>query len=181
MIRDLWNEKWLDVKFDSFVHEDEKFRISNYGRLSRIRDNKESLFTPYDMHGYFYFKVKKNEKRKFKTYYVHKLVAQHFLEQNEKCSVIHKDYDKKNNKVSNLKWVTKKEQLSHQYSNPSYKKPEGLTSAKLTENDVRRLKKILNNPNRRTRLKIISKQFGVSQMQLHRIKTGENWADIPSL
>ena len=31
---------------------------------------------------------------------------------------------------------------------------------------------------RKTRLKIIAKRFGVSEMQLHRIKTGENWGHV---
>jgi hypothetical protein len=46
---------------------------------------------------------------------------------------------------------------------------------------VRLIKKMINDPNRRTRLKIIAKRFGVTTMQLHRIKTGENWSDVPSL
>ena len=133
------------------------------------------------MHGYLYFKVKKNEKGKYKTYYLHKLIAQHFLEQNNGIYVIHLDYDKLNNHIDNLKWVTKREKEIHQFTNPSYKKPVNLTSAKLSENDVRRIKKMLNNPNRRTRLKMIAKQFGVSTMQLQRIKTGENWGHIESL
>jgi DNA-binding Xre family transcriptional regulator len=37
---------------------------------------------------------------------------------------------------------------------------------------------ILSDPNRKTRLKIIAKRFGVSEMTLQRIKTGENWGHI---
>jgi predicted DNA binding protein len=49
---------------------------------------------------------------------------------------------------------------------------------KLTVTEVMRLKKKLLDPNRKTRLKIIAKKFGVSEMTLHRIKTGENWGHI---
>ena len=94
---------------------------------------------------------------------------------------INLDYNKLNNHISNLKWATKREKEIHQFSNPDYKKPEKLTTAKLSENDVRRLKKILNDPNRRTRLKIIARRFGVTTMQLRRIKTGENWSHIEAL
>ncbi|RED42126.1 HNH endonuclease [Winogradskyella eximia] len=181
MIRHLWKEQWKTVVFDDFVHPDEKYQLSNYGRLARIRNGKKVLFEPYKMHGYLYFKVKKIEKGKFKTYYLHKILAQHFLEQKDGVYVIHLDYDKLNNHIDNLKWVTKREKEIHQFSNPSYKRPEKLTSAKLSENDVRRIKKMLNDPNRRTRLKIIAKRFGVSTMQLQRIKTGENWGHVPSL
>lgn len=181
MIRNFWNEEWKIVVFDDYVHPNEHYKISNIGRLSRIKDGEEVIVEPYNMHGYLYFRVKKKQKGKFKSYYLHKLIAQHFLEQNDGIYVIHLDYDKLNNHIDNLKWATKREKEIHQFSNPNYKKPEKLTSAKLTENDVRRIKKMLKNPNRRTRLKIIAKQFGVSTMQLQRIKTGENWGHVPSL
>ena len=50
--------------------------------------------------------------------------------------------------------------------------------AKLTSTDVIRLKKRILDPNRKTRLRLIAKEFGISEMQLHRIKTGENWGHI---
>jgi len=181
MIRNFWNEQWKTVVFDDVIHPDETYKLSSHGRVIRIRKGKEAIFQPYNMHGYLYFRVKKVEKGKFKTYYLHKILAQHFLEQNDGEFVIHLDYDKLNNHLDNLKWVTKREKEIHQFSNPNYKRPDNFTTAKLSENDVRRLKKILNNPNRKTRLKMIAKQFGVTTMQLHRIKTGENWAHIPSL
>jgi len=40
------------------------------------------------------------------------------------------------------------------------------------------IKKILAKPDRKTRLKMIAKQFGVSEMQISRIKSGENWGHI---
>jgi len=181
MIRNLYKEVWKPLLFDDFVSETEIYKISNYGRLTRIRNNKELLFQPYVMHGYFYFKVKKKDKGKFKTYYVHKLVALHFLDQNHGEFVIHLDYDKKNNHINNLQWVTRKGKEVHQFSNPNYVVPKGFNASKLTENRVRLLKKILNDPNRKVRLKILAKQFGVSTMQLHRIKSGENWGHLPSL
>jgi hypothetical protein len=30
----------------------------------------------------------------------------------------------------------------------------------------------------KTRMKILSKQFGISEMQLYRIKSGQNWAHV---
>lgn len=40
------------------------------------------------------------------------------------------------------------------------------------------IKKILSKPDQRTRLKMIAKQFGVSEMQIRRIKSGENWGQV---
>lgn len=93
--------------------------------------------------------------------------------------VIHLDYNKMNNKVENLKWATKREKELHQFKNPDYiAKNSVIKYSKLTETQAMRLKKKLLDPNRRTRLKILAKQFGVSEMQLHRIKTGENWGHL---
>ena len=54
----------------------------------------------------------------------------------------------------------------------------GPKNTKLSVIDVIRLKRKLLDPNRKTRLKILAKQFGITEMQLHRIKTGENWGHI---
>jgi len=40
------------------------------------------------------------------------------------------------------------------------------------------LKKILGDPNRKTRMRIISKQFGVSLSALYSIKRGDSWKDV---
>ena len=40
------------------------------------------------------------------------------------------------------------------------------------------IKKKIFDPNRRTRMRLIAKQFGISEMQLYRIKSGENWGSV---
>ena len=49
---------------------------------------------------------------------------------------------------------------------------------KLTVTKVMLIKKLLAKPEQTTRLKMIAKQFGVSEMQIRRIKTGENWSQV---
>lgn len=183
-IQNLRHERWKTIRFDETIHSEENYHVSNYGRLIRIKNEEPHLFKPYIMHGYLYFRVKKIMHKKFKTFYLHKIVAEYFLEQGDGVCVIHLDYDKSNNKHDNLKWATKREKELHQFKNPDYIKAlknRSKSYAKLTENNVRLIKKMINNPNRRTRLKIIAKRFGVTTMQLRRIKTGENWSDVPSL
>lgn len=194
-ITNLRKEQWKKINFnkEDNIFSDEVYFISNYGRLIKTVNESHKLIKAYNLNGYLHLKVKTNEvgqyrgynKRKTKGYYLHKLVAQYFLEQKkDDICVIHLDYDKKNNEIKNLKWATKREKELHQWKNPTFieaRKNKSKAYAKLTENNVRLIKKIINNPERRTRLKIIAKRFGVTTMQLQRIKTGENWRDVPSL
>lgn len=59
-------------------------------------------------HGYVYVDVYKNSKRK--RFYVHRLVAEHFLTiDDKKVYIDHLDGDKTNNKCTNLEFVTRSE------------------------------------------------------------------------
>lgn len=175
-IRDLWKEEWKPIIFDDKISEKEKFKISSYGRVINCKTEKEYLRKVSYINGYENVSLRQKANGKLTSRYVHKLVAAHFLEKKEGDQyVIHLNYDKTDNIVSNLQWATKKEKEIHQFSNPKHKGVRRITNSKLTEGRVRMIKRKLNDPNRRTRLKMIAKQFGVSEMQLHRIKTGENW------
>lgn len=120
---------------------------------------------------------------------IHKAVAKLFLPQpqeNEKF-VIHKDWDKTNNLPENLKWATQEEVSKHQFSNPKIelkkfkdqlqgiKKKPNTKMGKLTENEVLLIKRKIKKGDT---LKTIAKRFGVSDMQIYRIKTGENWGHL---
>lgn len=180
MIRDYWNEEWKTIVFDDNISDSEKFKISNFGRIINCKTSEETLVKRYYINGYQNLPVTQKKSGKRTSRYVHKLVAEHFLEKNDGIYVIHLDYDKTNNHVDNLKWATKREKELHQFSNPKYKnmvrkKP---SNTKLTETKVKLIKRKINDPNRRTRMKMIAKQFGISTMQLYRIKSGENWKSV---
>jgi hypothetical protein len=119
---------------------------------------------------------------------VHRLVAQYFLKvPNEKQTIVaHLDFDKLNNRASNLKWMTHEENVIHQRSSPhviadkeNRRAGSGKNTrpTKLTVTKVMLLKKLLNEGKP---VKSLVKQFKVSDMQIYRIKSGENWGDIPA-
>lgn len=186
MIRTFPNEIWKEVIFEPGAL---KFRyaVSNHGRLVSYTDKIEdgNLLKGGVLGGYPTFVSRPSGKSK--TLYLHKLVAELFLETPAENAtfVIHKDYNKKNNHVNNLAWATKREVEMHQQESPfvkegrkkrKYAKPT--RGHKLTSTDVIRIKRKIFDPNRKTRLKIIAKRFGISEMQLYRIKSGENWSHI---
>ena len=181
MIRNLWNEEWKDIQFDEKISSKEKYKISNYGRVINCTKEKEFLRKKSFINGYETISLKQEITGKSTSRYVHKLVASHFLEKesDNQIYVVHLDYDKENNALENLKWATKREKELHQFSNPNWEsivKKRSRNIGKLSEGKVRIIKRQLKN--KRTRITMIAKRFGVSDMQIHRIKSGENWSHV---
>ena len=186
MIKFFWNEEWKDINFEEGALK-KKYAISNYGRVISYTDTLEkgNLIKGGKLRGYATLPVRPFGKSK--TFYIHKLVAQYFIDNTREDAkfVIHKDYNKNNNYTENLKWSTKDEVFEHQQKNPivleAREKQKGRKTVqghKLTSTEVIRLKKKIFDPKRKSRLKIIAKQFGISEMQLYRIKSGENWSHV---
>lgn len=132
-----------------------------------------------------------NKKRTINFHFlVHRAVAELFLEKKEgQTKVLHKNFDKKDNNVDNLQWATEEETFGRYKSHPAlilnkFKKQfMGLKPvvkhSKLSENDVLFIKQKLKKGG--VTLKEIAKQFGVSDMQIYRIKTGENWNHVKTV
>lgn len=119
---------------------------------------------------------------------VHRLVAEYFLFNHKPTQTIvaHLDYNKLNNYVSNLKWMTPEENYAHQQKSPyvikekerrKFETNSNSKTAKLTVTKVMLLKKLLNQ-NKPVRQLV--KQFKITDMQIYRIKRGENWGNIPA-
>lgn len=179
MIKSYRKENWKEIKFDDKISKNEKYKISNFGRIINCKGATEKLVKVTYINGYQNLPLKQEVNKKLTSRYVHKLIAEHFLEKKDGVYVIHLNYDKKDNRLENLKWATKEEKEKHQFSNPEYKEASKRRRySKLSEAKVRLLKKKINDPNRRTRLKMLAKQFGISEMQLYRIKSGENWGSV---
>jgi hypothetical protein len=120
-------------------------------------------------------------KKKSLNKYVHKLVAEHFVEKKnpDERFVLHKDHDKLNNMHENLRWASRTEVTLHNKSNPSIINkiiPKRTKNYKLTESKVIMIKKLLLSD--KNRLKMIAKQFGITHTQLNRIRSGENWKHV---
>jgi DNA-binding phage protein len=84
-----------------------------------------------------------------------------------------------NTYYKNLAWKTKEERKAFNKTDPNYRSRAGVRHySKLSEAQVKLIKRKLNDPNRKTRMKLLARQFGISEMQLYRIKSGKNWSDV---
>jgi hypothetical protein len=175
------NEVWKPYLDETWADED-VYLISNYGRVQRKKKTSDTwaLSKTSLVGGYDTFWIRKKNKRTTTYCYTHRIVALLFLEKRaDQEFVIHLDFNKLNNEAANLKWTNKSELFLHHKKNPKKLDRFGKrTYSKLTEGRVKLIKKKIFDPNRRTRMKMIAKQFGISEMQLYRIKSGENWGDV---
>lgn len=90
------------------------YQVSNIGNVKNIKKNEYKL-PGYDDHGYLKVDLYNNAKRSSKK--VHRLVAQAFIPNEEnKPEVNHIDGNKTNNKVTNLEWCSKSENMQHAYA-----------------------------------------------------------------
>ena len=184
------NEEFREIETDFPLKY--RYAVSNRGRLISFSENFKdgNLLKGSNADGYKTFRYGKsvNGKRSYKTLFIYKLVAEFFIPKTseEQQYVLHLDYVRDNDLVKNLKWATYEEKQAHYKKSPhvinSMKnliehniKADG---RKLTTTKVIYLKKLLNKPNQKTRIKMLAKQFGVSEMQINRIKRGENWGHI---
>ena len=99
-------EIWKDIKDYEGLYQ-----VSNLGRVKRITTGR--VLKPLKhANGYLMVKLSKNSIVYTKT--VHRLVAEAFIPNPEhKSEINHIDENKTNNNVSNLEWMTRKENINH--------------------------------------------------------------------
>lgn len=100
------DEDWKDI-----TGYEGLYQVSNFGRVKRLNTNR-ILKSAKSKGGYPYIVLSKNGITSNKT--IHRLVAKAFIPNPEnKPEVNHIDENKTNNKVSNLNWMTRKENVNH--------------------------------------------------------------------
>ena len=186
MINKSAGETWKPLVFSGWKQLLNRYAVSCKGRIASykqdvLKDGKllsGSLTTGYrtlNLH-------RPNNKG---TLYIHREMAKIFLKRPSPLHkyVIHRNHNKLDNSIKNLRWATLEQMIGHQQGSPAkiaYKekqanRTEGL---KLTAIQVKKIKSILNSKSRNITIKKLAQNYGVSEMTMYRIKSGENWARI---
>ncbi len=179
-------EVWKDV---AELHND--YSISSHGRLiskgrwmsfvtrggrkSRRYHKERVLKTFFDKDGYVCIRVI-DRKRGSKSFKIHRLVGQYFLDTFEPEKTInHKDFDITNNYYKNLEWATQLEQFKHRAQNGRVLFGEMIGNSKMTEKKVLNAIRLHTNG---TSVASIAKKMKMSITSMYDIINGETWKHL---
>jgi hypothetical protein len=175
-LRKIEDEIWKEIP-DS----EGRYMISNYGRVKSFVFDKSGGKIMRFSHIKNFFTINLRLVSGQKTLLVHKLVAEAFVSKtSDDCThVIHLDWNTKNNYYKNLDWVSREVsylRVSNFLREKNKNNPNKIiTFSKLKAQDVKLIKSMLQ---RGVKQNLIAKMFCISEMQVTRIKRGENWGDI---
>lgn len=153
-----------------------RYTISNLGIVRSLLTGK--IMKPYvTKFGYARVNLRIARSRDYKSYFVHRLVAFAFLENKDNLAEVnHKDCNRLNNRVDNLEWMSKEDNIRYSFthgnaSNKGLKNP----NAKLDLNDIKAIRS-LKATNRFYDTQI-AKLFRVSSSTINKIVNNEIWSD----
>lgn len=112
---------------------------------------------------------------------LHVLVAEAFIHKPKgSTEVNHKNGLKTDNRAENLEWTTHSENMKHAFGNGLIKPLRGnkSTSAKLTEDDVVKIKQELKAPYYSGMIRKIAMRYGVVPEAISAIRHGKNWSHV---
>jgi hypothetical protein len=186
MIKKLPGETWKALLFTGHKQLRNRYALSSAGRIASYREDvlaDGKLLNGSVTTGYRTLNLHRPDSKG--TLYIHRELAKLFLKKNSNKQdyVIHKNHDKLDNNIKNLKWATLDEMIQHQQGSPAklaYKEKQAnrTVGLKLTVTQVRKIKEQLNSDRRRLTIRQLAEKYSVSEMTLYRIKSGENWSRV---
>ena len=165
-----------------------RYCVSNKGRVkslafSTVRNNgrpyhqKERILKPGKTmkHEYVMLYVAPKKQQKFR---VHRLVLESFgIKQTSPAhEVNHKDGNPENNRLENLEWVTRKQNIEHAIKNKLFYRGEDSPHAILTVETVKEARKIYAKGGISFRL--LAKRFNVAKQTIRSAINRTTWKDV---
>lgn len=179
-LKQLAGERWKELKLKKGTTT-KRYAVSDKGRIVSFKTKIDEgyVLKPRLTQGYPSITIGREDTRQ--NYYIHRLVAEYFCKHSsvKQTFVIHTNHKKEDNKATNLKWVKHEDQIEHAKKDPNVlKRMNPDEGPKLTADKVKLIKTALFKSKKQPTLKALAKKYKVSDMQIHRIKIGENWSHV---
>lgn len=153
---------------------DQMYEIYENGDVYSYHSNK--FLKPFiDKDGYLRVTITYN--KRYRKKFIHRLVAQAFIENPEEYSIInHIDGDKKNNWPENLEWCTHSHNTKHAYRTGLKKNTKGSESvlSKINKRDLPKLREDIKNG---MSYEDISEKYQISTTLISMIKNGKRYGE----
>ena len=171
-------EVWKKIKGYEGIYEISSHgNIKSCSRLDILGHNRKEkiLKNGYTTTKYHMVILRKNNR--IKAHRVHTLVGNHFISNpHNKPQINHKDFNRTNNYIENLEWVTQKENIRHAWDNGACTNPSGEKNGmnKLTEKQIIDIRKI----GKAKTLLEISKIYNISFQHVGAILNNKLWKHL---
>ena len=157
------NEEW---KLLNNISTNNKYYISNYGRVKSDTNKGIRIMKVHKANGYYRVQIL------HKMYFIHRLVAIYFIDNpNNYEQVNHKDFNRCNNCLENLEWVSHNDNIEYSKKSNRFKTEKPLRKA-YTFTNVFNGKSFtilgINN---------VAKHFGIKADSLKAIRNHANTGD----
>lgn len=143
------------------------YQVSNHGRIANIKRGRELILRPVCSKRFGYKVITLCKDRKAKIHRIHRLVLRAFRGDST-LSVNHKDFDRGNNNLSNLEYITAKENTRHAVlagRHPTAKR-------KLTHEQIREIRSSDECP------KVLGHRYGISYTSIYGIRSRKAYTDV---
>ena len=182
------NEIWINI-----IGNRETYSISNLGNVKTLDRNgsRGTIVKGHSLKQYKnssgYYRVSLNITGKRKDYFIHRLVAEYFIDNPNKYEFVnHKDGNKSNNRSDNLEWCSRSENELHAWriglknKDTVGTKGEKHGMHKLTQKDVDYIRSVHKPFDKKFGSKPLALEFNVSAQTITNIVNYKNWIKTSS-